>query len=223
MREDLSDVIEFADNPDPRVACVLLLDTSSSMRDEPIDRLCEGVRLLKDSLCSDPVARRRVELALVTFNSTVTVGHDFVSPDEFVPPHLTTSGLTHMGEGIITALDLIEARKALYKQAGIKYYRPWVFLITDGEPQGEPDHVTSQAAYRVRDAEGGKKAVVFAIGVEGANMGRLGSLVVREPLRLQGLDFQTLFKWLSDSLGGVSRSNPGDQLALPPTGWATID
>ena len=39
-----------------------------------------------------------------------------------------------MGAAINLALDKLEERKQIYQQAGISYFRPWVFLITDGEP-----------------------------------------------------------------------------------------
>ena len=39
-----------------------------------------------------------------------------------------------MGEAIEFAIDLVHQRKDVYRQAGIAYYRPWIFVITDGSP-----------------------------------------------------------------------------------------
>ena len=79
------------------------------------------------------------------------------------------------------------------------------------------------AATRIRDEEARKALAFFAVGVEGADMERLGSLTVRSPLKLKGLSFQELFLWLSASMQQVSRSRPGEQVPLPsPTGWSEV-
>ena len=73
-----------------------------------------------------------------------------------------------MGQAINKALDMIEERKASYREHGIAYYRPWAFLITDGEPN---DH-WKPTIPRVKDGERQKSFSFFAVGVEGADMER---------------------------------------------------
>ena len=58
---------DFADNPEPRCPCVLLLDTSGSMQGDPIDQLNAGIRAFKTELMADSLALKRVEISIVTF------------------------------------------------------------------------------------------------------------------------------------------------------------
>lgn len=208
----------FADNPDPRCPVVLLLDKSGSMGGAPIRELNAGLATLKSELSADPLAPRRVELAIVSFGP-VTADTDFVAVDAFQPPTLAASGDTPAGRAITVGLDMLDRRKASYKANGISYYRPWVFLITDGAPTD----AWEAAAQRVHAEEAAKRVAFFAVGVEGADFAKLARITPREPLRLAGLRFSDLFKWLSASLAAVSRSQPGTQVALPsPKGWAEV-
>jgi len=218
----LEEIVEFAENPEPRCPCVLLLDTSSSMRGAPITALNEGLRAFRDDLMQDALALRRVEVAVVTFDSDVQLVQDFVTVDRFDPPTLTAQGYTHMGAAIHQALDRVQARKEQYRANGVAYYRPWVFMMTDGEPQDEPDEVVEQAAQRIKADETQNRIAFFAVGVEKANMARLGTIVERKPLKLKGLNFVDMFVWLSASMQAVAQSQPDDQLALPPPEWGTV-
>lgn len=219
------DLVEFAENPESRCACVLLLDTSGSMSGPRIAALNEGLCTFQQNLRGDALASRRVEVAVISFNNDVQVVQDFITADQFQPPTLSAAGLTHTGSALNAALDLIEARKATYKSAGISYYRPWLLLITDGEPAGESDDVLARAIQRLGEAQQTKRVAFFAVGVAGANMGRLKDITgpQRDPVKLAGLRFNELFKWLSTSMGRVSQSKVSDtQVPLPPVGWGEI-
>ena len=218
----LEDAVEFAENPEPRCPCVLLLDTSGSMQGEAINALNEGLKTFKEELNRDNLAKKRVEVAIITFNSDVNIVQDFITADQSDPPTLKAQGLTVMGSAIHKGLDMVANRKAQYSANGVAYYRPWVFLITDGEPQGEPDSLIEQAAQRIKEDEDNKRVAFFAVGVEGANMTRLSQIVTRSPLKLVGLNFQEMFIWLSASMQRVSQSRMDEQIPLPPPGWGII-
>ena len=150
----------------------------------------------------------------------MNVVQDFVTAENFYPPRLEASGGTPMGRAILTGLDMIASRKDLYRSNGISYYRPWVFLITDGGP--DPDDPWRAAAEQVKQGEASKSFAFFTVGVEDANFDILSLIATRDPAKLKGLNFHDLFQWLSTSMKAVSQSSPEDKVSLPPAGWAEI-
>lgn len=237
----------FADNPEPRVPCVLILDTSGSMAEvvadsghltgenvmqdgqlynvvsggkTRIDLLNEGLVTLKETLAADSLASRRAEIAIVTFGGTVSTVQDFVTAESFQPPRLHASGGTPMGQAILTGLDMIARCKATYRAAGVSYYRPWIFLITDGGP--DPGDPWQSAAVQVKQGEASKSFAFFTVAVEGANMDVLAQIAARPPAKLKGVNFREMFLWLSQSMQAVSQSSPGDTVPLPVPGWTEV-
>ncbi len=209
---------DFANNPESRCPCMLLLDTSGSMSGMPIQQLNEGIQTLKNELTLDPLAAKRVEVAMVTFGPA-QLESDFQTVDSFYPPHLAASGDTPIGAAVNWGIDLVNKRKQVYKENGVGYYKPWIILITDGAPTDD----WAAAMQAVKEGEAKNSFAFFAIGVENANMEVLSQLSVRMPLKLKGLAFREFFLWLSSSMKMVSSKNVGSNITmLPPSGWAEL-
>jgi uncharacterized protein YegL len=180
-----------------------------------IDLLNEGVRAYQAELLGDSLAAQRVEVSVITFGAKVETVVPFISALEFIAPTLTANGETPMGAAILQAIDAVTERKRAFKQSGLHYFRPWIFLITDGQPT-DP---WQTAAAKVREGVNNKSFVFFVVGVEGANFDILRQISPRTPARLKGYSFREMFIWLSQSMRTVSHSNPGieeDQLTFPP-------
>jgi uncharacterized protein YegL len=186
------------------------------MAGTPISELNAGLVTYKDDLAADSLASKRVEVAIVTFGGRVETACDFTTAENFYPPTLVAGGDTPMGAAITTGVEMVRQRKETYRSNGINYYRPWIFLITDGGPTDS----WHAAAQQVKDGEANKGFSFYAVGVEGANFETLQQICVKEPLKLKGLKFRDLFRWLSASQQSVSRSTPGEAATLPPvSGW----
>jgi len=208
----------FADNPEPRCPCLLLLDVSGSMSGHKIKTLNDGVAFFKEELMSDSLAVKRVEIGIVTFGP-VHLENSFQTAQNFNVPNFEASGDTPMGDAIKLGIELLNQRKMEYRNNGISFYRPWIFLITDGAPTDS----WNEAAMMIREGEASKSFAFFAVGVADANMEILKQISVRAPLKLQGLKFRELFMWLSNSMKSVSRSSLGSNVKLlPPSGWADV-
>ena len=219
---NLEDLVEFTDNPEPRCACVLLLDTSGSMHGPPIQALNDGIRAFKEELENDSLASLRVETAIVSFDSSVQLVQDFATVDALATPALDAQGATSTATAVNFAIDRVEERKQTYRDAGVPYYRPWIVLITDGAST-EGGQQMDAASERVRQAEEAKQLAFFSVGVQGADMEELNRMGTRGALPLDGMAFREFFVWLSSSMTRVSSSRVDDEIDLPDvSGWAKL-
>jgi uncharacterized protein YegL len=223
MQSDVDKLeIALVDNTSQRLPCVLALDASGSMAGGPIDALNAGLRLLEEELKGDDLASQRVQLLVIRFSgNTAEILCDWTDAMAFTAPRLDASGLTPMGGAVRLAIEKIEEQKNRYRQHGIAYFRPWLFLLTDGEPN---DNGWEQVAAECRAAEQANKLTTFCIGTgPGANMGKLSQFSNRTPVQLSGLKFRELFLWLSQSARTASKSAQASTVQLAaPSDWMQV-
>lgn len=211
LNDDFSDVmipyVEFAENANERTPCILVLDCSGSMRGEPIKQLNTGLQALEKELKEDIDASSRVQLLVIKAygKDDADVSADWVDAMNFNAPVMEASGLSPIGKAMELALQKIEEQKCLYDSCGVTSKRPWIFLISDGEPT---DYGWELAAERCRIAQQNKKVVVHAVGTQGANLEKLAKFSIMAPKRLSGLKFTEFFLWLSRSVSCISRAAP---------------
>ncbi|MDD4556129.1 MAG: hypothetical protein PHE89_02210 [Alphaproteobacteria bacterium] len=205
--DDIIPYVEFADNANERTPCVLVLDCSGSMRGEPIKQLNMGLKALENELKDDIDASSRVQLLIIkAFGKDQAItASDWIDAMNFEAPVMEADGLTPLGKAMDLALLKIEEQKCLYDSCGITSKRPWIFLISDGEPT---DYDWEIVAERCRFAQQNKKVVVHAVGTQGANLEKLAKFSLMQPKRLTGLKFTEFFLWLSRSVSCISKATP---------------
>lgn len=246
---------ESAENFEQKCLCVLVLDVSGSMRqivDESnmqytgetvymdgkkydlvtggvmkIDLLNQGLQDFYNEIVSDETTCQRLELSIITFNDYVRVVQEPALPENVVIPELRGDGNTALADAVNEAIDKVEARKNWYKQTGQPYYRPWIILMTDGEPNVGQD--IDSLARRIKSDTAAKKYAFLPVGVEGADMAVLQKIAGEgmRAAKLKGMRFGQFFKWLSASMGTVTKAENGQTVnmsngATGDDGWMDI-
>ncbi len=204
---------EAAQNYEQKCLCVLVLDVSGSMRGKPMDELNKGLQDFYNEIADDVTTSQKLEVSLITFNHIVKTIQEPALVENFTMPTLTATGSTAMVNAVNEAIDKVEARKNWYKETGQTYYRPWIILMTDGEPDDDQDVDTLAA--RIKKETEGKHFQFLPIGVEGANMTILDKIKGNiPPMKLQGTKFSSFFKWLSASMGTIVEAKEGEQVDI---------
>lgn len=214
---------ESAQNLEQKCLCVLVLDVSGSMRGDKLNSLNQGVRdFFTQIQTADGVPESlidQLEIAIMQYDEEVKILRDpKLLEDGELPPTLTERGsVTETVIAIEEAIKLVEDRKAFYKSTGQSYYRPWIIVMTDGEPYGNKasDADIEAISQRVMKETSSKKYMIMGIGVgSDANMEVLKKMTAGRAMALQGLKFGAFFEWLSNSLSVVASSKEGDKIDI---------
>ncbi|HPA11799.1 MAG TPA: VWA domain-containing protein [Bacteroidales bacterium] len=212
-------------NFEEKTLCVLLLDTSGSMEAKVggvklIDELNQGLQQFYKEIVNDDSVSQQLEISIITFDSDVKTVVEPALVDSFTLPTLKAWGSTNMTDGIREAIDKVNARKEWYKETNQPYKRPWIIMMTDGEPDYQDEIIA--LANTIKDDMENKKYVFLPMGVENANMSLLTQLAGNVngktfgPMKIKGTKFFSFFQWLSASMGTIVKAKEGESVSLAP-------
>ncbi|WP_394650887.1 vWA domain-containing protein [uncultured Acinetobacter sp.] len=200
-----------------RLPVYILLDTSGSMRGEPIHSVNVGLQSMLSALRQDPYALESVHLSIITFDLEARVYLPLTPLDQvqLTDIDVPSVGATFMG----AALELLAEQVTQQLQKSTDEvkgdWRPLLFMMTDGSPS---DVYAYQQAIPVMQQLNFASIVACAAGPK-AKQDHLLQLTDKVVVldTMDAASFAGFFKWVSASVVvGSSSAGISGSVSLPP-------
>lgn len=188
-----------------RLPVYILIDTSGSMKGEPIQAVNNGLQLLMSSLRKDPHALDTVSVSIITFDNTVK---DFMPLTELSSVQLNEitdpQGGTHFGEALEVLCEKLDNNIIVSTPEKKGDWMPLLFIMTDGKPSDLQKF--NEMAINVKNRDFGN---IIACGAGPLASEEYLKKITEHVYMLDNMDNATMmsfFKWVSSVVSQGSKS-----------------
>lgn len=119
-----------------RLPVYILIDTSTSMRGEPIVAVELGLKALMESLNKDPYALETVCLSIITYNSQAEQILPLTEVYKVRIPELLAKGRSALGEALELLCEKVDAEVLKNTPEAKGDWKPLLFILSDGGYSG---------------------------------------------------------------------------------------
>lgn len=200
-----------------RLPVYLLIDTSGSMKGEPIEAVNVGLQTLVSSLRRDPQALETAHISIITFDRVAQLLLPLTAVSELQLPNLETpeSGPTMTGAALELLCQRVDLEIRTQSTDVKRDWKPLLFIMTDGSPSDTKKfkmmvlECKNRCFATITVCAAGMKAKVEPLKDLATNIVSLDTC--------DGAMFSQFFQWVSASISSGAQSvGVASQLTLPP-------
>lgn len=183
-----------------RLPVYILIDTSTSMRGEPITAVEHGLKALMDSLNNDPYALETVCLSIIIYNAQAEQLFPLTEVYKIRIPELTAKGRSALGEALELLCEKVEKEVRKNTPEAKGDWKPLLFILSDGGYSGPIAKPISefkklQFGFVVACAAGSKSKIDILRKIT-QNVVQISST--------DTINIKAYFKWISSSISTTS-------------------
>ena len=183
-----------------RFPVYILIDTSTSMRGEPIIAVELGFKALMESLNRDPYALETVCLSIITYNSQAEQILPLTEVYKTRIPELTAKGRSALGEALELLCEKVEKEVHKNTPEAKGDWKPLLFVLSDGGYSGPIAKPISEFK---------KLQFGFVVACAAGSKSKIDVLRKITPNVIQisstdTINIKAYFKWISSSISTTS-------------------